>query len=164
MPPGDIICCLYNFSLKEDIMRKACRNDQIIFNGKTIMLFHDLLQITLKNRRALWPLLEKLREKELCYTWRFPFALIVNYNGKQHTLCSPEDLPEFCQALQMDSAELPEWYQDFILPPLDKQQTRSPFTSPDKRHPKKMKSSRPGGSQAGTPSNRPHSSRGFEDI
>lgn len=120
MPPRDIICCLHNFALKEDIMHKACRNDQIIFNGETIMLFHDLSQITLKNRRALRPLLEKLREKELRYTWHFPFALMVNHNRKQHTLRSQEDLPEFCQALQMDLVELLEWYQEFILPPLDK--------------------------------------------
>lgn len=164
MPPRDIICCLQNFSLKEDIMRKACINDRIIFNSETIMLFYDLSQIMLKNCSALWPLLEKLREKDLCYTWRFPFALLVNYNGKQHILRSPEDLPEFYQALQLDLVELPEWYQEFILPPLDKPQLRSPLTSPDKRHPKKMKPLRSGDSQAGTLSNRSHSSRGFEDI
>lgn len=164
MPPRDIICCLQSFSLKEDIMRRARRNDQIIFNGETIMLFHDLSQITLKNRRALRPLLDKLREKDIRYTWRFPFALLVNHNGRQHTLRSPEDLPDFCHALQIDLIELPEWYQEFLLPPRENTQARSPLTSPDKRHSKKMKPSRPGGSQAGTPNNRPHSSRGMEDI
>lgn len=49
-PPRDIICCLQSFVLKEEIMRKAQRNDHIIFNGETIMLFQDLSQITLKNR------------------------------------------------------------------------------------------------------------------
>lgn len=53
MPPRDIICCLQSFVLKEDIMHKAQRNDQIVFNGETIMLFHDLSQITLKNHGAL---------------------------------------------------------------------------------------------------------------
>lgn len=62
-PPIDIFCCLQNFSPKEDIMRKARRNDRIIFNGETIMLFQDLSQITLRNRRALRSLLDKLREK-----------------------------------------------------------------------------------------------------
>lgn len=32
MPPRDIICCLQSFVLKEDIMQKARRNDQIVFN------------------------------------------------------------------------------------------------------------------------------------
>lgn len=52
-------------------MQKARSNERIVFNGATIMLFHDLSQITLKNRRALHPLLDKLRERELRYTWRF---------------------------------------------------------------------------------------------
>lgn len=81
-PPRDIICCLQSFPLKEDIIRKAHRNERIVFNGETIMFFQDLSQITLKNRRALRPLLDKLRERELGYTWRFPFAVLVNYNGK----------------------------------------------------------------------------------
>lgn len=160
MPPRDIICCLQSFALKEDIMRKTRRNDQIVFNGETIMLFHDLSQITLKNRRALRPLLDKLREKDLRYSWRFPFALLVNQNGRQHILRSPEDLPDFCQALHLEQVELPEWYQEFMLPPLE----RSPFSSPDKRISKKMKSARPGGSQAGTPNNRPHTPRGSEEA
>lgn len=67
-PPRDIICCLQNFTLKEDIIREARRNDRIILNGETIMLIQNLFPITLKNRRALHPLLDKLREKELRYT------------------------------------------------------------------------------------------------
>lgn len=50
-------------------MRKARRNYHIIFNEETIMIFQELSQITLKNRRALRLLLEKLRERELKYTW-----------------------------------------------------------------------------------------------
>lgn len=46
MPPRDIICCLQSFALKEEIMQKARRNDQIVFNGEVIMLFQDLSQIT----------------------------------------------------------------------------------------------------------------------
>lgn len=61
MPPCDVICCLQSFALKEEIMQKALRNDQIIFNGETIMLFHDLSQITLRNRRAFHHLFDKLR-------------------------------------------------------------------------------------------------------
>lgn len=66
-PPRDIICWLQNFNLKEEIMRKARRNYHIVFNGESIMLFQGLSQITLRNRRTLRPLLEKLRKKELKY-------------------------------------------------------------------------------------------------
>lgn len=167
-PPCDIICCLHSFSLKEEIMRKARSNERIIFNGETIMLFQDLSQITLKNRRAMRPLLDKLRERDLRYTWRFPFALLVNHNGKQHILRSPVDLLEFCNALHLDPIELPEWYQEFHLPPLERSPPNSPLNSPDNRSLKKMKASRRGasqaGSQAGTPNLKPHSPRALDEY
>lgn len=150
-PPRDVICCLQNFGLKEEIMRKARRNDQIIFNGETIMLFQDLSQITLRNRRALRPLLEKLREKELRYSWRFPFALTVTYNGRQCTLRTPADLSDFCAALDLDPINLPEWYADYLQPPLERTPPSSPSTTPDKRLSKKYKHSRGSSSKLGTP-------------
>lgn len=48
--PRDIICCLHSFPLKEEILNKARRNDQILFNDHTISLFHDLSHITLQNK------------------------------------------------------------------------------------------------------------------
>lgn len=117
-------------------MFKAQRNEQIVFNGEHIKLFQDLSQITLKKCRALRPLLDKLREKDLRYTWRFPFALLVTHNGRQHTLRTPNDLPEFCNALQIDPIDLPEWYQEFTLPPKEWSPPHSPFTSPEKHQSK----------------------------
>lgn len=135
-------------------MRKARRNERIIFNGETIMLFQDLSQITLKNRRALRPLLDKLREKDLRYTWRFPFALIVATNGHQHILRTPSDLPDFCAGLGLDPVDLPDWYAEFALPPHNRSPSRSPFSTPEKRSSKKMKSSKAGSSKFNTPNPR----------
>lgn len=59
-PPREIICCLQNFPLKEDLMHRARKTDCIRLNRETIMLFQDLSQITLRNHRALHPLLYKL--------------------------------------------------------------------------------------------------------
>lgn len=135
-------------------MRKARRNDRIIFNGENIMLFQDLSQITMKNRRALRPLLEKLRDRDLKYTWRFPFALIVSVSGHQHILRTPSDLPDFCAGLGFDLVDLPGWYADFVLPPHDRSRTRSPFSTPEKRLPKKMKHGKAGGFKTSTPNPR----------
>lgn len=150
-PPRDIICCLQSFATKEEIMRKVRQNEQIIFNGATIMLFQDLSQITLKNRRALRPLLEKLRAKDLRYTWRFPFALTVTYNGRQAILRSPADLPEFCEALDLEPMDLPEWYEEILQPPLIRSPPTSPLSSPDKRLSKKHKQNKGNSSHADTP-------------
>lgn len=156
LPPRDIICCLQSFALKEEIMFKARRNDQIIFNGECIKLFQDLSQITLKNRRALRPLLDKLREKEIRYTWRFPFALLVTSDGRQHTLRTPEDLPDFCDALQLGVVELPDWYQEFIITPQVRSPLRSPLNTPEKQHTKKQKHFRSDPQSSGTPRSRAH--------
>lgn len=136
MPPRDVICCLQNFALKEDI-----------------------------THRALRPFLDKLREKDMRYTWRFPFALLVTHNGRQHTLRSPEDLPEFCNAVHLGPVNLPEWYQEFRIPPLERSPPCSTFVSPEKHLSKKMKQGGQRSSVAGTPhNNRAHSSRALDDA
>lgn len=38
-PPRDVICCVVNFPLKEEILRKARDRDQILHNGAEIKLF-----------------------------------------------------------------------------------------------------------------------------
>lgn len=158
-PPRDIICCLESYGLKEEIMRKARRNDNIVFNGSTIMLFQDLSQITLRNRRALGPLLEKLRERDLRYTWRFPIAFNVSHNGHQFTLHTPADLPEFCEALDLGEIELPDWYAEFLHPLPTRSPPDSPLSTPDKRPTKKSKQGRGGGPKLDTPRRQADASR-----
>lgn len=162
-PPRDIICCLQSFHLKEAIMSKARRNDSIIFNGETIMLFQDLSQITLRNRRALHPLLDKLREKEIKYTWIFPFALVVTLTGKQHILHTPMDLPDFYDLLNLDPIPLPEWYQECALPRSEGGPHRSLISSPDKWASKRPKQSRGTSSLGGTPNSKVAPSRASEE-
>lgn len=55
------------------------------------------------------------------------------------------DLPDFCNALQLDRIDLPDWYQEFRLPPMERSPPSSPLTSPDNRSSKKLKASRRGG-------------------
>lgn len=82
----------------------------------------------------------------------------------QHSLHTPENLPDFCDSLKLDLADLPEWYQFFLLPPLERSPPFSPFISPEKCQFKKMKHNWHGRSNAGTPNTRVHSLRAFEDV
>lgn len=115
-PPRDVICCVKRYPLKEAIMAKAREQDQILFNGEEIQLFQDLSPITLRNRRALWPLLNLLCENRIQYRWRFPFGLAATRAGKTTLLRVPDDLHAFCEALQLDPPLLPDWYDEFRLP------------------------------------------------
>lgn len=109
-PPRDVVCCIVNFPLKEEILRKARERGRIIHNGSEIKLFQDLSQITLQNRRALRPLLELLRARNIQYRWKFPFALSASARGRSAILRTPEDIPMFCEQLDLPRVDLPEWY------------------------------------------------------
>lgn len=41
-PPRDIICCVVNFLLKEEILRKERERGRILYNGAEVKLFQDL--------------------------------------------------------------------------------------------------------------------------
>lgn len=115
------------------------------------MLFQDLSQITLifiskkKKCRALHPLLDKLREIDLRYTWCFPVCSPGEPHAAQITISRGST-----GILQLELIDLPEWYQEFCLPPMERSMPSPLFTSPDNRSSKKMKASHHGGSQAGS--------------
>lgn len=116
-PPRDIICCLTDFLLKEEILRKARSRIHFSFQGSDIKLFQDLSNITLQRRREMRPLLDVLRARNIIYRWKFPFCLSASHNGHIANLRVPEDLEHFCTSLNLPLVDLPDWYSDFRLPP-----------------------------------------------
>lgn len=108
-PPRDVICCIVNFPLKEEILRKARERGRVQHNGVEIKLFQDLSPTTLQNKRALRPLLDHLRARNIPYRWKFPFCLSATARGRTALLRSPDDLPAFCEQLDLPMTELPEW-------------------------------------------------------
>ena len=108
-PPRDVVCCLADFRIKEEILRKA-RGKQLTCPGAPIQLFQDLSGITLKHRRDLRPLLDVLRDRNIGYKWKFPFCLSASHQGRTAMLKVPEDLPRFCDTLGIPLIAVPEWY------------------------------------------------------
>lgn len=49
-PPRDVVCCLVNFKLKEEILRRARDHRNLLYQGTEIKIFQDLSPITLQNR------------------------------------------------------------------------------------------------------------------
>lgn len=83
-PLRDVICCIVNFPLKEEILRKARDRGCIMYNDTELKLFQDLSQITLQNRHALRPLLEALHSHNIQYRWKFPFGLAASTGVALH--------------------------------------------------------------------------------
>lgn len=112
-PPRDIVCCIVDFKLKEEILRRARMNSQIIHEGKQVQIYQDLSGITLQHRRDLRPLLDTLRTQGISYKWKFPFCLSATSRGHTALLKVPEDLPRFCDILNIPLIDVPNWYADF---------------------------------------------------
>lgn len=74
-PPRDVVCCIIDYQLKEEIPRKARSKIPLSHNGVEIRLFQDISTIMLQRRQELHPLLEVLRTKGIPYRWKFLFCL-----------------------------------------------------------------------------------------
>lgn len=109
-PPRDIVCCVVDHQLKEEILRKACIKAPLTHNGTEICLFQDLSSITLQSRRELRPILSVLHTKGIPYRWKFPFCLSASSQGRTALLRVPEDLSH---TLEIPLTEVPKWHAEF---------------------------------------------------
>lgn len=107
-PPRDVVYCLVNFRLKEEIFRMARDHHNLLYHGTEVKFFQDLSPITLQNRLDLRPLLDLLRTKGLQYRWKFPFYLLVSAMGRTANLRVLEDQRAFCKTLNLPLIELPD--------------------------------------------------------
>ncbi|KAG8584414.1 hypothetical protein GDO81_008823 [Engystomops pustulosus] len=107
--PRDVVCCVYDFELKERLMFAARKKKNFVFNGDTIQLYQDLSGITLQKRRILRPLLDILHKHDISYRWNFPFALSATKDGITATLSAMEELQEFCDIWNIPTPRLDDW-------------------------------------------------------
>lgn len=115
-PPRDVICCLVNFKLKEEILRRARDRRSLLYQGADIKLFQDLSPITFQNRRDLRMLLDLLRTKGIQQRWKFTFCLSASSQARTSNLRLPEELPAFCEALNLPRVDIPDWYSTLRSP------------------------------------------------
>uniref|UniRef100_A0A803J9X1 L1 transposable element RRM domain-containing protein n=1 Tax=Xenopus tropicalis TaxID=8364 RepID=A0A803J9X1_XENTR len=107
--PRDILCCLHNFTLKEEILSKAKEVNSISYEESTIKLFQDISRTTLTKRKLLKPLTDILRENNIPYRWGYPFSLNASKDGTMATIRTPMDTPNFIKRLQLPEMDLPGW-------------------------------------------------------
>lgn len=115
-PQWDVICCIVDYRLKEELLRRARVLMPLQHNDKEIRIYQDLSSITLQHRREMRPLLEVLRTKGITYCWKFPFGLAASSHDRSTLLRVPEDLHHFCETLDIPLTEVPEWYVEFRSP------------------------------------------------
>lgn len=114
--PRDVLCCLHNYSIKEDILQRAWHRGHIDFDGAQISLLPDVSRRTLQMRRCMKPLLESFGEQGITYKWGHPFHLIARKGGRSYVLRHPREVPTFLNSLGLPSLSLPNWLA-FVLTP-----------------------------------------------
>ncbi|CAH2295381.1 Hypothetical predicted protein [Pelobates cultripes] len=107
--PRDIICRIHHFPIKETILQKAKQIRDITFSDRKVQIFQDLAQSTLIARRALRPITKALSDRNICFRWAYPFALVVNRQGKTHSISTPADVLTFQQALGIPTDVVEDW-------------------------------------------------------
>lgn len=60
--PRDVLCCLYSYSLKEEIFQQAWRRGLIEFDGAHMLLLPDVSRRILQIRCCMKPLLERFSD------------------------------------------------------------------------------------------------------
>ncbi|KAJ7317067.1 hypothetical protein JRQ81_003229 [Phrynocephalus forsythii] len=84
--PRDVVMCFGRYTQREQVFKalKALdRLDQLVYNGKKVMVYDDLSQETIKRKKNIRAFTKVLQEKDIKYNWRIaPFALIMQYKGE----------------------------------------------------------------------------------
>lgn len=132
-----MICCLIDFKLKEEILRKACNRTQISHGSYEIHIFQDLSIVTLQHHKDPRPLLEVPCTKGIHYRWKFPFCLSASTQSRMVLLRVPEGLQQFCDTLEILLMDVPNWYAEFRLTSIRPTAPRSePMETQEQRYPR----------------------------
>lgn len=129
--PRDVLCCLHNYSVREDVLQASWRKGSIDFDGAQVTLLPDVSRKTFQMRRCLRPLLEHLTERRIPYKWGHPFHLIVRKNGRPLALRHPSEVPSFLEALGLPSVQVPDWLAP-VVPQGAVAPTNNPSTRPQR--------------------------------
>uniref|UniRef100_A0A8C5QJC0 Uncharacterized protein n=1 Tax=Leptobrachium leishanense TaxID=445787 RepID=A0A8C5QJC0_9ANUR len=108
--PRDVICRVHHFTLKQEVMKVARNMPSIIFDDHTVEFFQDVSRSTLLARKELKPVTDQLRARSIRYRWGYPFALHVRADNRSLSISTPEDVPDFLQALELSPVTVRGWF------------------------------------------------------
>lgn len=79
----------------------------IKYEERTLQIFADLSQDTLRRRKRIRPLLEVMQNHEIQYNWGLATCLIGQKNGHTVKLRFLEEIKDFCKSLEIPTPEIP---------------------------------------------------------
>lgn len=90
-PPRDLVLCMNDFLIKEEILRAACNKPRITLDNHLIQIYPDISPATLDRRRSLKEITAALQSAHIRYRWGFPFKLLVPHNGTTFSASSLQE-------------------------------------------------------------------------
>ncbi|CAH2218715.1 Hypothetical predicted protein [Pelobates cultripes] len=135
--PRDIICCLENYHLKEEILRTARRMGMIRMQGQTVSIYQDLSCYTRQARKALRPVTSALQQANIPYRWGYPFSLTARHGQDQLTIRKPDVVQRFLHTLGLPPQQVPDWLaRSFLQQPPGPQQQQPRRPNADQQRPR----------------------------
>lgn len=105
--PRDTPCRLHVHKPKEEIVQQAWKVGILEFDGVPIQLLPEVSRKTLLMHRAPKPLLERIVELGMSYTWGHPFHLKVRKGNRSFPLRHPSELPDLFNFAKMEPIPVP---------------------------------------------------------
>lgn len=84
--PRDVLLRLHFFQTKERILQATKNVSSLPDPYANLSLYSDISPATAQRRREFAPITIALRERNIPYTWGFPFKLFVTYQGKSSVI------------------------------------------------------------------------------
>lgn len=84
-PPRDMVMCLKDFLVKEEILCASRNTPRIQLDGITVQIYPDVSPSTPEKRR-MKEITTVLQSARICYIWGFPFKLSVPHNGTTYSV------------------------------------------------------------------------------
>lgn len=85
-PPRDIVMCLKDYLVKEEIFRASRNTPRIQLDEATLQIYPDISAATLEKRRRMKEITLVLQSAQICYRWGFLFKITIPHNGTIYTV------------------------------------------------------------------------------
>ncbi|XP_040270366.1 uncharacterized protein LOC120986071 [Bufo bufo] len=103
--PRDVLARIHFYHIKEEIMSAARKLQSLPEPYGHVILFTDLSQATILERKKFYPITSCLRENKIPYRWGFPTNLIQQKEGTTHIIQNVDQGQKLLKQWQLNTMD-----------------------------------------------------------
>lgn len=104
-PPRDIVLCLKDYLVKEEILRASRNISNILLDVTKIQIYPDISPATLDKHRKMKEITSVLQSVRILYRWGFPFKLQVPHERMTYNVTTIPEGKELLVKLGLPAQE-----------------------------------------------------------